>query len=152
MNWIKKNSRRIAFSLAALAMCACGAHAQIIDVSSGQPPPPPGQTSVPGVTATAPAGQMDFAFQGYYLGSNGQALLQTTGMAVLFKEYLPTIGLLEGAAEGYGSNGFRTGTTFVALRQAPIFGWHWDFVGGDFQFSANVVRNPFTNIYTPDIY
>lgn len=97
------------------------------------------------------AGQANVALQGYYLGGSAQPLLTTSGTALEFKEFLPSAGLIHGAFEGYGGAGFHTGTSFFALEKAPILGWHWDFVGGDFQFSAKLNDNPFTNIYTPDI-
>jgi hypothetical protein len=96
-------------------------------------------------------GRADVAFQGYYLGVNGQPLFSTSGTSVNFKEFLPGLGLIHGAFEGYGGAGSHMGTNFIGLEQAPIWSWHWDFVGGDFQFSSNLVDNPFTNIYTPDI-
>src|SRR5579863_453503 len=97
------------------------------------------------------AGQAEMAFQGYYLAGSGQPLLQTSGMAVSVKEFIPRLGLLDSSAEGYGSNGFRSGTSFIGLEQVPLWGWHWDFVGGDFRLAANLVENPFLNVYTPEI-
>jgi hypothetical protein len=97
------------------------------------------------------AGQAEVALQGYYLGGSGQPLLNTSGMALDFKEFIPGLGLLDGNLEGYGGSGFHTGTNFVGLEHAPIWGWKWDFIGGDFQFRSNMVENPFANIYTPDI-
>jgi hypothetical protein len=97
------------------------------------------------------AGQAELAFQGYYLAGSGQPLLQTSGAALSFREFVHGLGLIDANAEGYGSDGFRAGTTFIALEQVPLWGWHWDFVGGDFRFSSNVVENPFLNIYTPEI-
>jgi hypothetical protein len=96
-------------------------------------------------------GQGEVAFQGYYLGGSGQPLLDTSGMAINFKEFVPGVGLLDGNLEGYGGAGFHSGTNFVGLEHAPIWGWKWDFIGGDFQFHSNMVENPFANIYTPDI-
>ena len=97
------------------------------------------------------AGQAEVAFQGYYLSNSGQPLIDTSGMAFNFKEFFPSVGLIHGAFEGYGGAGFHMGTSFVGLEQAPILGWHWDIIGGDFQFTSSLIRNPFTNIYTPDI-
>jgi len=97
------------------------------------------------------AGEAEVAFQGFSLAGSGQPPLDTSGMAVNFKELIPGLGLLDGNLEGYGSNGFRTGTTYVGLEGAPIWGWHWDFTGGDFQFPSELVQNPFLNIYTPEI-
>ena len=97
------------------------------------------------------AGEAEVALQGYYMGGNGQPLLDTSGMAFNFKEFIPGVGLLDGNLEGYGGSGFHSGTNFVGLEQAPLWGWKWDFIGGDFQFHYNMVENPFLNIYTPDI-
>ena len=96
-------------------------------------------------------GQAEVALQGYYLGGNGQPLINTSGVAVDFRQILPGMGLLTGSTEGYGSNGFRTGNMFVALDGAPMFGWHWNLRGGDFQFPFSQVENPFLNIYTPEV-
>ena len=96
-------------------------------------------------------GEAEVALQGYYLGGSGQPLLNTSGMAIRSTQVIEGVGLLGVSAEGYGSDGFHTGNTYVGLKGAPIFGWHWDFVGVDFQFSSNMVENPFLNIYTPEI-
>src|SRR5208282_417647 len=40
------------------------------------------------------AGQAEVALQGYYLGGNGQPLIDTSGMALNFKEFIPGVGLL----------------------------------------------------------
>jgi len=97
------------------------------------------------------AGQAEVAFQGYYLSGSGQSLINTTGMAMNIKEFIPGVGLIDGSFEGYGSSGFQTGTSYLGLAGVPIKGWHWDFMGGDFHFSSNLVENPFYNIYTPEI-
>jgi len=97
------------------------------------------------------AGQAEVAFQSYYLGGSGQPLIGTAGMAVNSSEFIPGVGLLTGTAEGYGSNGFRSGNLVLGLQDASLLGWHWDFVGGDFHFSSNLVDSPFLNIYTPEI-
>ncbi len=97
------------------------------------------------------AGEAEVSLQGYYMGGTAQPLLDTSGMALAFKEFIPGTGLLDANLEGYGGSGFRTGTNFVGLQQAPLWGWKWDFVAGDFQFHYNVVENPFLNVYTPDL-
>jgi hypothetical protein len=97
------------------------------------------------------AGEAEVSLQGYYMGGSGQPLLDTSGMALNFKEFIPGIGLFDGNLEGYGGSAFHSGTNYVGLEQAPLWGWKWDFVGGDFQFHSNLVENPFLNIYTPDI-
>lgn len=110
-----------------------------------------------GLLASAPnlraqtSGVAEVALQGYYQAGSGQPLIDTSGMALSFKEFIPGAGLLDGDLEGYGGSGFHTGTNFVALEQAPIWGWKWDFLGGDFHFTSNLVENPFLNIYTPEI-
>jgi hypothetical protein len=108
-----------------------------------------GQSS--GVPSGSPGGQGDIAFQGYYLGGNQQPLLNTTGTAFHFQEFLPGIGFLSGSLEGYGSQGFQTGYSFLQLRGVPWMGHYWTFTGGDFRVSANLVPFPFNNIYTPEI-
>jgi hypothetical protein len=97
------------------------------------------------------AGEAEVALQGYYLGGSGQPALDTSGMAISFKEFIPGTGLLDGTLEGYGGGGFHSGTNFLGVEQVPLWGWKWDFVGGDFQFHSTMVENPFQNIYTPDI-
>jgi hypothetical protein len=110
-----------------------------------------------GLLASAPrlsaqtSGVAEVALQGYYQGGSGQPLIDTSGMALSFKEFIPGAGLLDGNLEGYGGSGFHTGTNFVGLEQAPIWGWKWDFLGGDFHFTSNLVENPFLNIYVPEI-
>jgi uncharacterized membrane protein YgcG len=91
------------------------------------------------------------AFQGYYLAGSGQPLIDTLGPAVNTREFIPGVGLFAANIEGYGGNGFHTGNLFAGLERVPIWGWHWDFVGGDFHFASNLVKNPFDNIYMPEI-
>lgn len=97
------------------------------------------------------AGEAEVSLQGYYMGGNGQPLVDTSGLALDFKEFIPGIGLLNANLEGYGGGGFRTGTNSVGLQQVPLWGWKWNFEGGDFQFHYNMVENPFLNVYTPDL-
>jgi uncharacterized membrane protein YgcG len=96
-------------------------------------------------------GQADVAFQGYYLAGSGQPLIDTLGPAVNTSEFIPGVGLFTANVEGYGGNGLHTGNLFAGLQRVPIWGWHWDFVGGDFHFASNLVKNPFDNIYMPEI-
>ncbi|HUK19156.1 MAG TPA: hypothetical protein VLW65_22195 [Bryobacteraceae bacterium] len=113
-----------------------------------------GQTNgaLPALPATVPGGQGEIAFQGYYLGGSQQDLLNTTGTAFHFQEFLPTIGFLSGSLEGYGSqNRFQTGENFLQLRGLPWAGYYWTVAGGDFRTPATVVEFPFNNIYTPEI-
>jgi hypothetical protein len=109
-----------------------------------------GQSS--GVPSGTPGGQGDIAFQGYYLGGNQQDVLNTTGTAFHFQQFLPGIGFLSGSLEGYGAQGrFQTGYNFLELRGTPWMGHYWTFTGGDFHLSANLVPFPFNNIFTPEI-
>ena len=109
-----------------------------------------GQTATP-PTAIA-GGQGEIAFQGYYLGGNQQDLSSTTGIAVHFQEFLPSIGFLSGSLEGYGAqNRVATGENFVELRGAPWLGHYWSVTAGDFRTSASLVEFPFNNIFTPEI-
>ena len=89
--------------------------------------------------------------QGYYLGGSGQPLVQTSGIAVNTTQFVDGLGLFSVNVEGYGGDGFRTGNLFVGLQGMPSFGWHWDFMGGDFHLLSNLVENPFSNVYTPEI-
>lgn len=93
------------------------------------------------------------AFQGYYLGGNQQDLLDTTGTAFHFQEFLPTLGFLSGSIEGYGAqNRFETGDNSLELRGTPWLGHYWTFTGGDFRLSANLVQFPFNNFFNPEIH
>ena len=126
MHWLKHNSIRVAMALAALLLLAPGLWAQSV-------------------------GQADVAFQGYYLAGSGQPVIDTFGPAVNTSEFIPGVGLFTANVEGYGGNGLHTGNVYAGLERVPIWGWHWDFVGGDFHFSSNLVKNPFDNIYSPEI-
>jgi hypothetical protein len=97
------------------------------------------------------AGQADVAFQGYYLAGTGQPLTETVGPAVSTSEFIPGVGLFTANVEGYGGNSLHTGNMFAGFQGVPILGWHWDFLGGDFHFASNLVKNPFDNIYMPEI-
>jgi hypothetical protein len=102
--------------------------------------------------AAVPGGQGEIAFQGYYLGGNQQDLLDTTGTAFHFQEFLPSLGFLTGSLEAYGAQShFETGDNFLELRGTPWMGLYWTFTGGDFRASANLVPFPFNNIYNPEI-
>ena len=141
---VKHNSDRAALALAALILFGSRVWAQsAVPTDAAQP--------TDAAERGEAAGQGELAFQGYYLAQSGQPLLQTSGAALNFQEFVPGFGLIDGNVEGYGSDGFPAGTNFLALEQVPLWGWHWDFVGGDFRFSSNVVENPFLNIYTPEI-
>lgn len=89
--------------------------------------------------------------QGYYMTGSNQPLTETSGMAESSTQFIKGLGLLSTNIEGYGGDGFRAGNLFVGLQGTPLWGWHWDFVGGDFHFSSSLVENPFSNIYSPEI-
>jgi hypothetical protein len=103
------------------------------------------------IRAQESAGQAEVAMQGYLLAGSGQPLIQTSGMAVNTTQFIEGLGLITANVEGYGSGGFHTGNVFAGLEGTPIWGWHWDFMGGDFHFASNLVENPFSNVYTPEI-
>jgi hypothetical protein len=98
------------------------------------------------------AGQAELAFQGYYLGGNQQDLINTTGLAIRFHELLPSIGLLSGNIEGYGSQSrFRSGENFLELRGLPFAGRYWTLTGGDFRAPAFPTDSPFNNLFVPEV-
>lgn len=103
------------------------------------------------IRAQESAGQAEVAMQGYYVSGSGQPLIETSGMAENSTQFLPGLGLLTTNVEGYGGDGFRTGNLYAGLQGTPLWGWHWDFIGGDFHFSSYLVENPFSNIYSPEI-
>jgi hypothetical protein len=97
-------------------------------------------------------GQADIAVQGFYQGGNSQSLMNTSGLALRFQDFLPGLGFLNGSLEGYGAqNRLQTGENFLELRGAPWLGRHWTLTGGDFRAAANLVPLPFSNIFTPEI-
>lgn len=98
------------------------------------------------------SGEAEVALQGYYLGGSGQALVDTSGMAFDFREFIGGFGLVSGSLQAYGSQGnVRMGENFLDLQKIAAFGQHWRFTGGDFRVTANMVDNPFNNVYTPEI-
>lgn len=103
------------------------------------------------IRAQESAGQADVATQAYYLGGSGQQPIQIGGMAVNSTQFIEGLGLMTANVEGYGGQGLRTGNLFMGLQGTPLMGWHWDFMGGDFHFTSNLVANPFSNVYTPEI-
>jgi uncharacterized membrane protein YgcG len=126
LHWLKDNSSRVAIALAALLLLAPRVWPQTV-------------------------GQADVALQGYYLAGTGQPLTDILGPAVNASEFIPGVGLFTANLEGYGGNRLHTGNIFAGLQKVPIWGWHWDFAGGDFHFASNLVKNPFDNIYMPEI-
>jgi hypothetical protein len=103
------------------------------------------------IRAQESAGEADVAMQGYYLGGSGQSLVQTSGMAINSSQFIQGLGLISVNLEGYGGDGFHTGNVYAGIEGTPLFGWHWDFMGGDFHFSSDLVEAPFSNTYTPEI-
>ena len=97
-------------------------------------------------------GEAEVATQGFYLGGTSQSLLDTSGIATRFRDFLPGIGILAGSLEGYGSqNRFETGENYLELRGAPWLGEQWTVTGGDFRAPASIVEFPFFNIFTPEM-
>jgi len=135
-NWLP---RPLGFAVAIIAFMLWlpGLYAQ---QSPERPPLPPN------------AGEANIAVQGYYLGGSGQALVDTSGAAVDFREFIGGFGLISGSLQAYGSQGaVQMGENFLDLQQLSAFGQHWRFTGGDFRIPSNMVENPFNNIYNPEI-
>src|SRR6516164_8728053 len=104
---VKHNSDRAALALAALILFGSRVWAQsAVPTDAAQP--------TDAAERGEAAGQGELAFQGYYLAQSGQPLLQTSGAALNFQEFVPGFGLIDGNVEGYGSDGFRAGTNFLA--------------------------------------
>ena len=103
------------------------------------------------IRAQESAGQAEVAMQGYYMSGSGQSLIQTSGMAANSTQFIEGLGLLSTNVEGYGGDGFHTGNLSAGLEGTPIWGWHWDFKGGDFHTSSYLVETPFSNVYSPEI-
>ena len=97
-------------------------------------------------------GQAEVALQGYYLGSNSQRLVDTSGIALKFQHFMPKFGLLSGGFEGYGQNQrLQSGDNYLEMRGLPFAGMRWSVRGGDFRTSTNMVEFPFNNIFNPEI-
>lgn len=107
---------------------------------------------VPAAVEAQSGGQIDISLQGYYLGSSGQRLMDTSGPAARFELMLPRAGLVRGNLEGYRSqNRLRLGENFVEL---PALGWkgiRWGLTGGDFRMSTALTAYRFSNIVYPDL-
>jgi len=100
--------------------------------------------------SAAAGGQGEVALQGFYLGGGGTPLLDTTGTSFRFREFLPSVGFLNGSLEAYGAeNRFQTGENFLELNGAPWMGEHWSITGGDFHASPSLVELPLNNLFTP---
>jgi hypothetical protein len=97
-------------------------------------------------------GRAEVALQGYYLGGGSQKLLDTTGMALKFEEFIPELGLIRGNLEAYRSDGsIHPADNFLELRGLVLGGLRWNLTGGDFRARASLVPNPFNNLYFPEI-
>ena len=107
--------------------------------------------SATGVRAQS-GGQAELAVQGYYLRNGSQLALGTSGVALKFEEFLPEIGLLRGNLEAYRSGGsIQPADNYLQLRGLVWQGLRWNFSGGDFRASGTLFRNPFTNLFFPEI-
>ena len=96
-------------------------------------------------------GAASIAFQGYYMGGS-LPLSDTTGVSVVYRNFIPGLGLLSANLESYGSQGnMRLGDNYVQLRGFVWNGRRWTFTGGDFKNTMQLVENPFTNLVTPEI-
>ena len=106
----------------------------------------------PPTTRSQNVGEAEVALQGYYLGGTGQSMVDATGTSVRMREFVNGVGLLSVSFQGYGSQGtLRTGENYVDLQNLLLLGQHWRATAGDFHLSPNLVANPFSNIYTPEI-
>ena len=94
-------------------------------------------------------GEAEIGFQGSYF-DNGAGLHKTSGTALHYREFLPSIGLLEANFQGYSDNGgFATGENYLDLQNVIWNGRSWSFRGGDFSVSPYAVHNPFNNVFIP---
>ena len=101
---------------------------------------------------TQPGGQGEIAFQGYYLGTDSNPLIDITGVAANFRSFFPGLGLLSGNIETYGGQGqFRAGDNFLDLSGATWYGYRWRITGGDFRSPIALLPFPFTNIFLPEL-
>lgn len=97
-------------------------------------------------------GQAEVALQGYYLGGNPPGLLDISGLAFSFRNFIPSLGLLSGSFQGYAGDGsFQAGDNYLQLQGLTWGGRRWTFTGGDFRVPFNLVNFPFFNIYNPEI-
>jgi hypothetical protein len=102
--------------------------------------------------ARAQSGQAETAVQGYYLRTGSQLAVGTTGALFKFEEFLPNIGLLRGSLEAYQSESrVQPGDNYLQLRGLVWQGLRWNFNTGDFRASGSPLRNPFTNLFFPEI-
>ena len=101
---------------------------------------------------TEPGGQGEIAFQGYYLGTDSNPVIDITGVAANFRSFFPGLGLLSGNIETYGGQGqFRAGDNFLDLSGATWYGYRWRITAGDFRAPIALLPFPFTNIFLPEL-
>ena len=104
------------------------------------------------VPANAQSGHAEAAVQGYYLRTGSQLAAGTTGAALKFEEFFPNTGLLRGSVEAYRSGGsLQPADNYLQLRGLIWEGLRWNFSAGDFRSSGSLLRNPFTNLFFPEI-
>src|SRR5690242_20273114 len=76
--------------------------------------------------AAQSGGQAEIAAQGYYLAGQ-PTLIDTSGLALRFQQFVPGLGLLNGSVESYGTQGrWRQGDDFLQLRGLAAFGYRWN--------------------------
>jgi hypothetical protein len=98
------------------------------------------------------AGEADVAIQAYYSAGNNQPVVDTAGTSVSFRNFIPHVGMMAGSFQAWSNDGeVRTGDNFLELGGVAFLDRHWTFTGGDFRLPANLVQNPFANVYTPEI-
>ena len=98
------------------------------------------------------AGQAEIAVQSYHFSGGGQPVSNMTGFTAKFREFLPSVGFLEGTAEGSaGNQGWQTGENHIDLKGAVWKSYRWFVSGGDFRVSTAPQGNPFVNLYYPEI-
>jgi hypothetical protein len=97
-------------------------------------------------------GKAELAVQGYYLRTGSQTSAGTTGAALNFEEFLPNAGLLRGNIEAYRSGGgIQPADNYLQLRGFVWHGLRWNVNAGDFRASGTLLRNPFSNLFFPEI-
>ncbi len=106
-----------------------------------------GQIQIPAQEGSR--GAASITFQGYYMGGS-LPLSDTTGVSLVYRNFIPGLGLVSANLESYGSQGnMRFGDNFVQLRGFVWNGRRWTFTAGDFKNSMQMAENPFTNLITP---
>lgn len=96
-------------------------------------------------------GELEVGYQGSYF-DNGAGLQKTSGAAFHYRQFLPSVGLLDASFQGYSDNGgFGSGENYVELQNFLWKGRSWSFRGGDFTVSPYAIANPFNNVFLPYI-